>query len=138
MSLKHKLLAFTPKIETFPDSELGCDVCMRRMNGHERSIYDTAALKAEEDAKTKGDGVYIALRPLLLSLTLCDEKGVRNFASAEEVQAIDSLVLERLGQKALEINGLSPAARAELEKKSPESIGSGSTSVTASVEPLKS
>lgn len=116
MGLKEQLLAAKRKIETIHIPELGMDGFMRRMSGAERNVYHVAELKADKAKELEGLAVMLPLRPLLLSLTLCDADGKR-IMTPEEVLEMDSAVIEILADKALEINALTIAAREAIEKK---------------------
>ena len=111
-NLKLELLAAAKKIEAMIVPELdGLTVYLRRMTGAERDIYLEACAKAAETKCYKG------LRQLLLSLTLCDISGAKAFDDVKEIDQLDGLAIERLSDKAAELNGLTEKSRAEIEKK---------------------
>ena len=127
MTLKQKILAATKTIQKISVPELGTEIFIRRMNGTELNAFETAQFKAKEEAKTKGDVAYLPLSAVVLSMTMCDEAGELLF-KPEEINTLDSVVIDRLATAALNLNGLTKESRAEIEKKVSDLIGSGTTS----------
>jgi len=110
MSLKDKILAVR-RVTPLEVPELGFKVYLKAMTGADADVYDAAAESAQAAKSTVG------LNNLLVSLTLCDEKGQLLFASPEEAAGMDEKAILRIVHKAYEINGLTKDFRDELEKK---------------------
>jgi hypothetical protein len=127
MTLKEKIKTAQLKLEKVNVPEWDTDVYLSRMSGTERDIFDTEQLKAKAEEKTKGNIVFQTLQPLLLSICLCDASGKKLFDKPEEVQSLDSVVLDRLATLALKINALTQEAKVELEKKDLVKTTSGAT-----------
>lgn len=131
-NLKHKLLAASRKIEAVNIPELGETIYLRRINGYERDIYQKAGFEANEKQKIEGISPLLILQPLLLSMAICDDKGEQIFENTDEVSRLDAVVLDRLGEKALALNGLTKESKEAIEKKALEVMsGSGITSPTS-------
>jgi hypothetical protein len=126
--LKTKLLGYR-RIEKVHIEELDCDVCVKRMTGTEATAFHVAQSKARVEAETKGDEAFLGLLSLLVSMTVCDADGKPIFASADEVDSLDSVIKDRLTGVAQHINGMTPDSCEEIKKKS-EMITSGISSPT--------
>jgi len=117
-SLKHQILAIKAKLEKVSDPDLGADVHIKRMNGHERDRYLEALYAASDDKeKGKGSAAFVKLQPLLLQLTLCDADGKPVFDKPDELGEVDGIVLDRLAKRAAEINCFTAEAKDAVQKK---------------------
>ena len=130
--LASKLLGISLKLEEFKIAEFDETVYIKRMNGHERQKYVEAYLAIPKDGT---DANYVAIKPLLISLTICNKEGDLLFEDIEHINNLDSIVIDRLADKIMDVNGLTKASRADIEKKAADLIGSGtslpSTSATS-------
>ena len=129
--LKHQILArkkSLDKVSAAELPELGVDIYIRRMSGDEFDRYADAQRGCAKDAEIKGDAAYDRLSYLLLTLTACDENGKLIFEDPKEVASLDRIATERLALRASNFNGLTQAARDEIEKKL-KSNGTGTTSL---------
>ena len=117
-SLKHQILGVKAKLEKVSEPDLGVDVFVKRMNGHERDQY-LSALYAASDEKERGKGsaAFVKLQSLLLQLTLCDADGKAIFEKPEELGEIDGIVLDRLAKKSSDVNCFTAEAKDAIAKK---------------------
>ena len=115
--LKTEILSAKRRIEAVAVPELGgLTVYVRAMTGADDDVYQ-AALEASLGTPQKST---VGLLALLMSLTICNKAGERVFATAEEVGAMDSKAMTRLGSVALRLSGRTQEFRDELEKKVPQ------------------
>ena len=111
-NLKLEILSAAKRVERVAVPELGgMAVYLRPMTGAEADVYQAALEKAS------ASNTSVGLSLLLLSLTICDETGKRQFENTDELNAVDSVAITRLTHRALELNGLTKEAREALEKK---------------------
>ena len=108
------------KIEFVDVPEWGGEVGIRLMSGAARDKFDAWMMQRVKpinptddptDPKTKRTMDTQGMRSFLLSLTLCDETGALLFA--DDTATLDTksaTVLNKLFDKAQEVNGLTPAA----------------------------
>lgn len=111
--MKHRLLARARRVEKVTIPELGADLYVRRMSGHERNLFQSSQLAVKKDDLVG----LLPLQALLLSMTVCEEDGTLVFDSAEEVEKLDGLVLDALGAAAMALNGMTSESRDQIEKK---------------------
>ena len=118
MALKHQLLALPKRIE--PANIDGIECYVKRMSGRERDEYTAALFEADKKRKDIGDAACIPLQAKLLKLTVCDRDGKAAFDEDDEkeIGELDSSVIEKLVERASDVNALSEKSRAELAKKS--------------------
>jgi hypothetical protein len=86
--------------------EWGGDVCLRVMSGAERDEYESFLLSKMKDGKLADNR---GLKQKLLTLTLCDEKGVRMVDAPQDAAKLfakSASVLQSLFEKAQIHNGL--------------------------------
>jgi hypothetical protein len=101
MGLKEQIFGTKLKIEKLHIKEWGFDIYIRRMNGHERDVV----IKAE----TGYDRALVAM-------TLCDEKGTRQFDTADELKDLDAGVIFKIAKASAKLNGLDKASQDEIAK----------------------
>ena len=114
------LAADDTKTEAIDVPEWGGTVYVKTLRGTDRDSFEES-LSKEKDKP---------FRSRFLVMTLCDEKGKLLF-TADQVASLgekSSLVLNRVFDKAWEINYLSPKAVDELGKDSPSAQSDVSTS----------
>jgi hypothetical protein len=109
-NIKSILLARQP-LDKVDVPEFGKPVFFRRMNGHDRDRF-MASITEETSVKQ-----VIELQNLILSLTLCDEKGVLVFDSSDEVGQMDGIIRDKLALAAMGLNGFTKESAAAIEKK---------------------
>jgi hypothetical protein len=102
-----------------PVPEWGGDVIVRALKANERDAIEAHFLRVKAAG---GDvaGAAKALRPLVLSLCLVDDKGERLFKGDADVVALgekNANIVSRLYDVASDLNALTPAALGEVEKK---------------------
>lgn len=108
------------KLTTVNVPEWGGEVCLKTLTGAERDAFE----ESYSGEKMKN------FRCRFLVLTLCDENGERMFADneADVVGKKSSLVINRLFEKAWQLNAFSEAAVDALGKDSPSDQSDVSTS----------
>lgn len=118
---KSRIVAATDtKLNTVNVPEWGGEVCLKTLTGSERDSFE----ESYSGEKMKN------FRCRFLVLTLCDENGERLFADdeADVVGKKSSLVINRLFEKAWQLNAFSDAAVDALGKDSPSDQSDVSTS----------
>ncbi len=119
MSLtKHDLLkAWTPKIEQVDVPELGdgAHVFVRQFSAADRGKLETMGVQFKEG---KQYDKVPRVRFLTVALSLCDEQGSRLFTDAEidEIGKMPASVVDRIFERAAELNALSKKAVEDAEK----------------------
>jgi len=106
------------KVEEIDVPEWGGVVRMKEMNGIGRDAFEK-----EVTARTDKDSSMdiTGLRPLLLSLVLCDSQGVLLYEGAEGVEILNgksAKVVGRLFEKAQTMNNIGETALEQAEKNS--------------------
>jgi hypothetical protein len=92
------------KIPELPDAK----IFVKILSGAEFDAYEAALEKAKIQ--------FAGTRPFLVAATACDESGKLIFAAPEETAPVHTAILQRLFCVALDINGLTVAARERYEK----------------------
>jgi hypothetical protein len=120
MSKSRIVSATDTKLDTVNVPEWGGEVCLKTLTGSERDSFE----ESYSGEKMKN------FRCRFLVLTLCDENGERLFAD-DEVEVVgkkSALVINRLFEKAWQLNAFSDAAVDALGKDSPSDQSDVSTS----------
>ena len=107
MNLKDKILAVEKKLFKVNVPEIDEPVFVKVMSGAEYEAY------REQATALKGD---VGMRPLIVAMTACNDKGALLFQDPSELDAVNSGVLERLCHIALKMNGLTKASYEAYEK----------------------
>lgn len=124
------------RIEIEPIPEWGDDVAvgMRYWSGTERDEFDMELQRRKPGDDDLMD--LIGMKAFCLALSICDESGERLYdeAGIDELNDLNSEILQRLFKKAQEMNGIGDKAVEELEKNSNgvQSADSGSDSPASS------
>jgi len=120
MSKSRIVSAADTKLDTVNVPEWGGEVCLKTLTGSERDSFE----ESYSGEKMKN------FRCRFLVLTLCDENGERLFADdeADVVGKKSALVINRLFEKAWQLNAFSDAAVDSLGKDSPSDQSDVSTS----------
>lgn len=122
MSFRDKLLKPLPLKEVLIE-ELGVSVYIKRLSGEERKNYIVSVPKVEKGKEDQADygGLYNSTLKLV-ALTLCDEKGERQFGDTPEELAelakADGAIIQKLYEEAAEYNKLTDKAFKEAVKNS--------------------
>jgi hypothetical protein len=116
---REQILAATDvAIERLEVPEWGGVVYLKALTARERDAYEISCLKTNRQGKREFDGRNV--RAKLASLTLVDESGARLF-SEEDMNALgrkSAKALDRIFDKATDMNGLSERDREALEGNS--------------------
>lgn len=111
------LRAWTPTIQAVEVPELGADavVYVRQFSAADRGKLEILGTKFKEG---KAYDQVPRVRLLTVALALCDESGTRLFKDEEcdQIGSMPAGVVDRIFEKAAEINGLSKKAVEEAEK----------------------
>lgn len=102
------------RVERVEVPEWGDAVHLRELTAGERDLYEGASIEAKGMAKWRD------VRAKLLSLSLCDEQGVRLFGDGD-IQQLSTLpagIADRLWEKALKLNRMTKDDVEALEKNS--------------------
>lgn len=108
----HSKTVITLPRETINVPEWGGEVCVREMTALERDRFERVHLAS----KANGDGD--SFRARLCVATVCDDQGAPLF-KAEDVEWLangSSVVLDRVSEVALRLNGFTKSDVDELEK----------------------
>ena len=98
------------KVEKVHVPEWGGDVYLRVISGADRDEYESFVLQSKDRGTVKN------FRAMLLAKAICDENGNPIFTN-KDIEALgkkNSVVLDRLWQKAMKLNGLTDE---EVEKE---------------------
>jgi hypothetical protein len=96
------------QIEAVPVPEWGGIVYVRNLNGQGRDAFEGSRIRIKDNNKV--EMVHDNTRAKLLSLTICDEKGVLQFSEddVEQLGEKNASILDRLFDVAQRMSGLRP------------------------------